>query len=167
MELPLAALLTLGVTVAARADVTFDLGNALLAGGQSTHATAALTGRCTGIALSVNFAPDAIARAHESFCSDGALFLTPPSGTHTSQWGGSDVWKIGGKVFAIAWDENGKAAFTFKVSDVAFEMLRDEPGLRPAPYLASRGLKWIQHYAKPGLPDAALRWNRSTRWSAK
>ena len=33
------------------------------------------------------------------------------------QWGGSHVWKVGGKVFAIAWDENGKAAFTFKVSD--------------------------------------------------
>jgi len=29
--------------------------------------------------------------------------------------------------------------------------------LRPAPYLASRGLKWIQHYAKPGLSDKALR----------
>jgi predicted DNA-binding protein (MmcQ/YjbR family) len=31
------------------------------------------------------------------------------------------------------------------------------PGLRPAPYLASRGLKWIQHFAKPGLSDDELR----------
>ena len=29
--------------------------------------------------------------------------------------------------------------------------------MRPAPYLASRGLKWIQHFAKPGLSDAKLR----------
>jgi predicted DNA-binding protein (MmcQ/YjbR family) len=29
--------------------------------------------------------------------------------------------------------------------------------LRPAPYLASRGLKWIQHYAQPGLSDGELR----------
>jgi predicted DNA-binding protein (MmcQ/YjbR family) len=43
------------------------------------------------------------------------------------------------------------------VSDIAYEMLKDQPGLRPAPYLASRGLKWIQHFAKPGLSDAGLR----------
>jgi predicted DNA-binding protein (MmcQ/YjbR family) len=36
-------------------------------------------------------------------------------------------------------------------------MLKELPGLRPAPYLASRGLKWIQHFAKPGLSDAELR----------
>jgi len=36
-------------------------------------------------------------------------------------------------------------------------MLEEQPGLRPAPYLASRGMKWIQHFAKPGLSDRALR----------
>ena len=36
-------------------------------------------------------------------------------------------------------------------------MLKEQPGLRPAPYLASRGMKWIQHYARPGLADDALR----------
>ncbi len=80
-----------------------------------------------------------------------------PATTYVCQWGGAHVWKVGGKVFAIAWEENGKAAVTFKVSEVAYEMLQDQPGLRPAPYLASRGLKWIQHFAKPGLSDAALR----------
>ena len=77
--------------------------------------------------------------------------------TTVVQWGGAHVWKVGGKVFAICWEENGKAAFTFKVSDIAFEMLKERRGLRPAPYLASRGLKWIQHFAKPGLSDAKLR----------
>jgi predicted DNA-binding protein (MmcQ/YjbR family) len=74
------------------------------------------------------------------------------------QWGGAHVWKVGGKVFAIGgWDEGDEAHITFKVSDLSFEMLKARPGLRPAPYLASRGLKWIQHYAKPGLRDADLK----------
>ena len=80
-----------------------------------------------------------------------------PATTYVMQWGGSHVWKVGAKVFAIGgWDE-GQAAITFKVSPIAFEILGNEPGLRPAPYLASRGLKWIQHYAKPGLSDKQLK----------
>ena len=86
-----------------------------------------------------------------AFCS--AL----PGSTHVVQWGGADVWKVGGKVFAIGGWEEDAPAFTFKTSAMAFMVLSDQPGLRPAPYLASRGLKWIQHYAEPGLDDAALR----------
>jgi len=81
-----------------------------------------------------------------------------PHATHVVQWGGSDVWKVGGKVFAIgAWSHGEHAGITFKVSDFAYEILRDTPGLRPAPYLASRGMKWIQHYGTPGLSDADLK----------
>jgi predicted DNA-binding protein (MmcQ/YjbR family) len=79
-----------------------------------------------------------------------------PATTHVVQWGGSHVWKVGGKVFAIASGRDDEPGFTFKVNDIAYEMLKDQPGLRPAPYLASRGMKWIQHFAKPGLSDAAL-----------
>jgi predicted DNA-binding protein (MmcQ/YjbR family) len=79
-----------------------------------------------------------------------------PATTHVIRWGGSHVWKVGGKVFAIASGKNDEPSVTFKVSDIAYEMLKDQPGLRPAPYLASRGMKWIQHFAKPGLSDAAL-----------
>jgi predicted DNA-binding protein (MmcQ/YjbR family) len=80
-----------------------------------------------------------------------------PATTYVMQWGGSHVWKVGGKVFAIGGWRDDEPAFTFKVSEIAYEMLKDEPGLRPAPYLASRGMKWIQHYAKPGLIDEELR----------
>jgi predicted DNA-binding protein (MmcQ/YjbR family) len=73
------------------------------------------------------------------------------------QWRGAHVWKIGGKVFAIAHWDGDELSITFKVSDIAYELLKIQPGLRPAPYLASRGMKWIQHYAKPGLSDAGLR----------
>ncbi len=80
-----------------------------------------------------------------------------PATTYVVQWGGSHVWKVGGKVFAIGGWADGMPAYTFKVSDIGYEVLRNEPGLRPAPYLASRGMKWIQHYAEPGLSDEELK----------
>ena len=81
-----------------------------------------------------------------------------PATSHVVQWGGHDVWKVGDKVFVIAgFSEQEGPRFSFKVSDISFEILQDQPGLRPAPYLASRGMSWIQHYEEPGLDDAALR----------
>ena len=81
-----------------------------------------------------------------------------PATTYVVQWGGSHVWKVGGKVFAIGGWGNGKyPGVTFKVSDIAYQMLQERPGLRPAPYLASRGMKWIQNYAEPGLYDGDLK----------
>ncbi|SHH75434.1 MmcQ/YjbR family DNA-binding protein [Cognatishimia maritima] len=77
--------------------------------------------------------------------------------SHVVQWGDADVWKVGGKVFAICGWADGRDAFTFKVTPLAFEVLQDQPGIRPAPYLASRGLKWLQHYDEPGLSDAELK----------
>jgi predicted DNA-binding protein (MmcQ/YjbR family) len=53
--------------------------------------------------------------------------------------------------------DGDEPSFTFKVSDIAYEVLKAQPGLRPAPYFASRGMKWIQQYAKPGLRVAELR----------
>lgn len=92
-------------------------------------------------------------RQFNSFCK------SLPQTTHVVQWGGADVWKVGGKVFAIGWDIEDEPTFaiTFKVSEMSFEILQEKPGLRPAPYLASRGLKWIQHYGEPGLSDAGLK----------
>jgi predicted DNA-binding protein (MmcQ/YjbR family) len=72
-----------------------------------------------------------------------------PSATHVVQWGGSDVWKIGSKVFAIAgWGRGDSLHVTFKCSDTSYDVLKDQPGLRPAPYLASRGMKWIQRQTR-------------------
>ena len=80
-----------------------------------------------------------------------------PATTYVNQWGGSHVWKVGGKVFAIGGWSDGIPAITFKVSPISFEILREQDGLRPAPYLAPRGMKWIQHYAEPGLSDDELK----------
>ena len=80
-----------------------------------------------------------------------------PATTYVVQWGGSHVWKVGGKVFAIGgWGKKEAPAFTFKTSDHNFEVLKDQPGFRPAPYLASRGMKWIQQYDAPGETDEEL-----------
>ena len=81
-----------------------------------------------------------------------------PHTTHVIQWGGSDVWKVGGKVFVIGmFDAGDEPRYSFKVSDVSFEILQEQDGLRPAPYLASRGMSWIQHYNQPGLDDDGLK----------
>jgi len=80
-----------------------------------------------------------------------------PQATHVVQWGNADVYKVGGKVFAIIGLGESGDTVTFKVSELAFEVLSDSPGLRPAPYMASRGLKWIQQYGQPGLSDDSLR----------
>ncbi len=81
-----------------------------------------------------------------------------PATDHVVQWRGSQVWKVGGKVFAIAKrDGDGNPTYTFKVSKIAFEALRHMPGLRPAPYLSPRSATWIQHYRPPGLSAADLK----------
>ena len=70
-----------------------------------------------------------------------------PATTYVNQWGGAHVWKVGGKVFAIGgWATSGGLAVSFKVSDYNFDVLKEQPGFRPAPYLASRGMKWIQQF---------------------
>ncbi len=89
---------------------------------------------------------------YNEFCA------TLPGTSHVVQWGGSDVWKVGGKVFAIAgWDDGGNEPFvTFKVSPLAFDILKEQQGCVPAPYLASRGMKWIQRRTGEAMDDAAL-----------
>ena len=81
-----------------------------------------------------------------------------PATTHVVQWGESHVWKVGGKVFAIgSHNKEDMPAYSFKTSELNFQILSDEPGFRPAPYLASRGLKWIQKDGLPGIIDDELK----------
>ena len=79
--------------------------------------------------------------------------------TYVMQWGGSHVWKVGGKVFAIGgWSDAEKPAYTFKTSESNFYMLDDRPGYRPAPYLAARSMTWIQQYDAPDSEDDDLKY---------
>ena len=89
--------------------------------------------------------------AYDTYCA------SLPAATKVVQWGGAHVWKVGGKVFAIAgWADGEAPLVTFKVTPTAFEILKDQPGLRPAPYLASRGLTWIQRTADHAMHDQDL-----------
>lgn len=87
-----------------------------------------------------------------AFC--GAM----PHAHHVVQWGGAHVWKVATKVFAFA-DvvDGGRLHVTFKVSELSYDILKTEAGCRPAPYLASRGLKWIQRTSAKSMSDKALR----------
>ncbi len=84
-----------------------------------------------------------------------------PHTHHVVQWGDAHVWKVGGdkgKVFAIASQWDGPSLdITFKVSQLTFDLLKDEAGMRPAPYLASRGLLWLQRRTPETVDDAALK----------
>ena len=63
-----------------------------------------------------------------------AIALALPAATKVVQWGGSDVYKVGGKVFAICGLRGG---LSFKVSEIGFMVLTDQGGpARQAPYLA-------------------------------
>ena len=92
------------------------------------------------------------ASAYNAFCK------TLPHATHVNQWDGADVWKIGGKVFAIGgWFDGSEFAVTFKCSKTSFAILSELPGLRPAPYLASRGLLWMQRIDMRSFSDHDLK----------
>ena len=91
---------------------------------------------------------------YNSFCR------SLPHTHHVVQWGDAHVWKVGGpagKVFAIASSWEGPSLdITFKTSQMSFDLLKDRPGIRPAPYLASRGLLWLQRRTLETLDDVAL-----------
>ena len=90
--------------------------------------------------------------AYNSFCA------SLPHATHVVQWGGAYVWKVGGKVFAIAgWSDGEALAVTFKCSPLSFDLLKGQKGLRPAPYLASRGMSWIQRISSESMNDRDLK----------
>ena len=50
-----------------------------------------------------------------------------------------DVYKVGGKMFAIV---GGEGAISFKVSDIAYQVLTEAGHAAPAPYMARA--KWVQ-----------------------
>src|SRR5271165_2964818 len=80
-----------------------------------------------------------------------------PHAAHIVQRGDASVWKVGGKVFAIGgWSDSPEFAVTFKCSETSFAVLKDLPGIRPAPYLASRGLSWLQRTDDRTLSDGEL-----------
>jgi predicted DNA-binding protein (MmcQ/YjbR family) len=62
-----------------------------------------------------------------------------------------DAWKVGGKMFAIV---GGAGGLSFKVSDIAWEVLTEAGRARPAPYLARA--KWVHLDDPADWPDEEL-----------
>lgn len=62
-----------------------------------------------------------------------AQALALPAVTRVVQWGDADVYKVGGKVFAVSGLTGG---LSFKVTEIGFVVLTDDGPGRQAPYFA-------------------------------
>lgn len=67
--------------------------------------------------------------------------LALPHVTEQVQWGDNLVFKVGGKMFAVAPLEPAALWLSFKCGDEEFAELIERPGIVPAPYLARA--KWV------------------------
>ncbi len=77
--------------------------------------------------------------------------LALPGAALSVQWGGSHVFKIGGKMFAIRSGAATQDGIAFKASDLAFEVLTQTGRARPARYLARA--KWVGFSDLSALDD--------------
>ena len=71
--------------------------------------------------------------------------LDHPFGDH------HDAYRVGGKMFAMVGEMGG---ISFKVSDIAYEVLTESGRARPAPYLARA--KWVNLERIDDWPDDEL-----------
>ena len=86
-----------------------------------------------------------------------AACLALPATHLVVQWGGSDVFKVGPRVFAICarFRPLEPDSYVFKVSDMAYELLIEHGLARPAPYL--RRAKWVALAGPDVLRDDDLK----------
>lgn len=76
-----------------------------------------------------------------------AFVLSLPQATLVRQWRDDSVAKVGGKIFALLDRDPGEV--WLKASDMAYELLTELPGIRPAPYFARAG--WVAISAQSPL----------------
>ena len=81
--------------------------------------------------------------------------LSLPHTTETVQWGSDLVFKIGGKMYAVAATEPARVWMSFKCSPEDFAELTERPGIIPAPYLARA--QWVALESEDALPSADLK----------
>ncbi len=69
----------------------------------------------------------------------GKVCMALPSVTVDHPFGEAhDAYRVGGKIFAMVGEPGG---ISFKVSDIAYEVLTETGHARPAPYMARN--KWV------------------------
>ncbi|KZK75768.1 hypothetical protein PsAD46_05504 [Pseudovibrio sp. Ad46] len=77
------------------------------------------------------------------------------------QWGNASVWKVGGKIFAICsnWGEDRPEMkgikISFKCSELSYQILTEQEGIIPAPYLARA--KWVQIETAQAMADEDIK----------
>jgi predicted DNA-binding protein (MmcQ/YjbR family) len=81
--------------------------------------------------------------------------LSLPHTTETVQWEDDLVFKIAGKMYAVAPLEPGKHWLSFKCSQEDFARLVEREGIVPAPYLARA--YWVALTTADALPRAEIR----------
>jgi predicted DNA-binding protein (MmcQ/YjbR family) len=82
--------------------------------------------------------------------------LAFPGATEQIQWGSDLVFKVGGRMFAVAATDHAAAhRLSFKCTDEGFAELLEYDGIVPAPYLARA--HWVALQRFDALTDAELR----------
>jgi predicted DNA-binding protein (MmcQ/YjbR family) len=69
------------------------------------------------------------------------ICLSFPGATEQIQWGDDLLFKVGGKMFAVAPLEPASVCLSFKASPENFVELTERAGIIPAPYLARA--QWV------------------------
>lgn len=82
------------------------------------------------------------------------LCLSLPHTTETVQWSDHLVFKIGGKIYAVASLEPRKVWLSFKTTPEEFVTLTEIPGIIQAPYFARA--QWVALEELDALPAAEL-----------
>ena len=82
----------------------------------------------------------------------GKVCLALPAATLDHPFGDDhDAYRVGGKMFCMVGEMGG---ISFKVSDIAYEVLTETGHARPAPYLARN--KWVNLPRIDDWPDDEL-----------
>jgi len=81
--------------------------------------------------------------------------MSLPHVTEAVQWENDLVFKIGGKMFAVAMLEPVRAVVSFKCTPEDFAELTERPGIIPAPYLARA--HWVAIETEDALTTAELK----------
>ena len=76
--------------------------------------------------------------------------------TMVVQWGDHQVYKIGGKVFAVVGGSgDAEPGLTFKAGETSFDILTRQKGIIQAPYMARN--QWVKLERLSALKDRELR----------
>ena len=82
------------------------------------------------------------------------LCLSFPGVTEQIQWENDLLFKVGGKMFAVAPLEPAQVCLSFKASPENFAELTERPHIIPAPYLARA--QWVALETRDAVPGEEL-----------